>query len=63
MQLRRAAEIVNSKNNDTSIYYKDKQVHIISIDNNIGTAYVEAVHDNVKFEVDLEMLTEKNKYV
>lgn len=63
MQLRRAAEIVNSSNNNASVYYKDKQVHIISVDNNIGTAYVETIKDNVKFEVDLEMLTENNKYV
>lgn len=34
MQLRRAMEIVNSKNKDAMIYYKDKQVNIISVDNN-----------------------------
>lgn len=61
MQLRRAAEIINSNNHNVSIYYKDKQVHIISVDNNIGTACVETLDNNVKFEVDLEMLTERNK--
>lgn len=63
MQLRRATEIVNNSDSNAVVYYMDKQVHIISIDNNIGTAYVETLNDKVKFEVDLEQLSEVNKYM
>lgn len=59
MQLRRATEIVNSKeNNNVIIYYKENPVTILSVDNNIGTAYVQSLHGDAKFEVDLEQLSE-----
>ena len=45
MQLRRAMEIVN----------------ILSVDNNIGTAYVETLQGDSRFEVDLEQLSEVEK--
>lgn len=38
MQLRRAMEIVNTKDNSSNIYYKENLVKILSVDNNIGTA-------------------------
>lgn len=60
MQLRRAIEIINSKdeNTNTKIFYKENQVHILSVDNNVGTAYVESLDGNYKYEVDLEQLNE-----
>ena len=60
MQLRRAMEIVNGENNDVNskIFYKENQVNLISVDNNIGTAYVESLDGNYKYEVDLEQLNE-----
>ncbi|SCH65278.1 MULTISPECIES: small, acid-soluble spore protein, H family [unclassified Romboutsia] len=62
MQLRRAMEIVNSKDSNTNvnskIFYKENQVNIISVDNNIGTAYVESMDGNYKYEVSLEQLNE-----
>lgn len=62
MQLRRAMEIVNlkdsSKNVNSKIFYKDNQVNIISVDNNIGTAYVESMDGSCKYEVSLEQLNE-----
>lgn len=62
MQLRRAAEILNSnENNNTIVYYQNNPVTIVSVDNNIGTAYVKSVNDNNRFEVDLEQLIEKNQ--
>ncbi|HSQ87503.1 H-type small acid-soluble spore protein [Romboutsia sp.] len=63
MQLRRAAEILNSnENNNTIVYYQNNPVIIVSVDNNIGTAYVKSVNDdNNRFEVDLEQLIEKNQ--
>lgn len=62
MQLRRAAEIVNSKENDNIVvYYKENPVTIISVDNNIGTAYVKSLHGNSRYEVDLEQLNELQK--
>lgn len=64
MQLRRAMEIVNDKSNDNVVvYYNENPVKIISVDNNIGTAYVSSLDQSNKFEVDLEQLIEKNKYV
>ena len=63
MQLRRAAEIINNKDDSVMIFYKENPVKIISIDNNIGTAYVESLSGNAKFEVDLEQLSEKHKYI
>ena len=41
MQLRRAMEIVNTQDNNSNIFYKENSVKILSVDNNIGTAYVE----------------------
>ncbi len=59
MQLRRAAEIMNSnKNNDTIVYYERKPVTLVSVDNNIGTACVKSADGNSRFEVDLEQLSE-----
>ncbi|MDU4936555.1 MAG: small, acid-soluble spore protein, H family [Peptostreptococcaceae bacterium] len=60
MQLRRAMEIVNGENNNVNskIFYKENQVNLISVDNNIGTAYVESLDGNYKYEVDLEQLNE-----
>lgn len=62
MQLRRAAEICNNnENNDITLYYYNKPVKLVSVDNNIGTAYVKALNDDSKFEVDLESLHENEK--
>ena len=61
MQLRRAMEIVNTKDNSSHIYYKESPVQIISVDNNIGTAYVETLQGDSRFEVDLEQLSEVEK--
>ena len=61
MQLRRAMEIVNTNDNSSHIYYKVSPVQIISVDNNIGTAYVETLHGNSRFEVNLEELSEIEK--
>ena len=60
MQLRRAMEIVNGENNNVNskIFYKENQVNLRSVDNNIGTAYVESLDGNYKYEVDLEQLNE-----
>ena len=60
MQLRRAMEIVNGENNNVNskIFYKENQVNLISVDNNIGTAYVESLDGNYKYDVDLEQLNE-----
>lgn len=58
MQLRRAAEIVNSEDENVIVYYKENPVTIESVDNNIGTAYVKSLHGNTRFEVDLEQLSE-----
>ena len=51
MQLRRAMEIVNTKDNSSHIYYKENPVQILSVDNNIGTAYVETLKWNRKIEL------------
>ncbi|CEN24950.1 small, acid-soluble spore protein, H family [Paraclostridium sordellii] len=60
MQLRRAMEICNNKNiENVELIYNDNPVKLISVDNNIGTAYIESINDNSKFEVDLETLHEK----
>lgn len=60
MQLRRAAEICNNNENDNvTLYYYNKPVKLVSVDNNIGTAYVKSLNDNSKFEVNLEALHEK----
>ena len=61
MQLRRAMEIVNSQEDNNNIFYKENQVKILSVDNNIGTEYVETLSGNSKFEVDLEQLNEIEK--
>ncbi|WP_042274048.1 H-type small acid-soluble spore protein [[Clostridium] dakarense] len=61
MQLRRAAEIVNSEDKNVIVYYKQNPVTIESVDNNIGTAYVKSLHGNTRFEVDLEQLSEMYK--
>lgn len=61
MQLRRAMEIVNSHEDNNNIFYKENQVKILSVDNNIGTAYIETLDGNSKFEVDLEQLNEIEK--
>ena len=61
MQLRRAMEIVNEKKNDAVVYYQEHPVNIISVDNNIGTAYVQSLDKKEKFEVDLGYLSELNK--
>ena len=61
MQLRRAMEIVNTQDNNTNIFYKENPVKILSVDNNIGTAYVETLQGDSRFEVDLEQLSEVEK--
>lgn len=62
MQLRRAIEICNNKNiENVELVYNDNPVKLISVDNNIGTAYIESINDNSKFEVDLESLHEKTQ--
>ena len=61
MQLRRAMEIVNTQDNNSNIFYKENPVKILSIDNNIGTAYVETLQGDSRFEVDLEQLSEVEK--
>lgn len=60
MQLRRALEIVNKENNNinSKVFYKENQVNLISVDSNIGTAYVESLDGNYKYEVDLKQLHE-----
>ena len=61
MQLRRAMEIVNTQDNNSNIFYKENPVKILSVDNNIGTAYVETLQRDSRFEVDLEQLSEVEK--
>ena len=61
MQLRRAMEIVNTQDNNSNIFYKENPVKILSVDNNIGTAYVETLQGDSRFEVDLEQLSELEK--
>ena len=61
MQLRRAMEIVNTQDNNSNIFYKENPVTILSVDNNIGTAYVETLQGDSRFEVDLEQLSEVEK--
>ena len=59
MQLRRAVEICNNNDNDNvTLYYYNKPVKLVSVDNNIGTAYVKALNDDSQFEVNLESLHE-----
>lgn len=60
MQLRRAMEIINSEEalTNSKIFYKENEVNILSVDNNIGTAYVESIDGNYKYEVDLKQLNE-----
>ena len=60
MQLRRATEICNNnENNNVTLYYNSKPVKLVSVDDNIGTAYVQSLNDDSKFEVILEELHEK----
>lgn len=61
MQLRRAMEIVNTQDNNSNIFYKENPAKILSVDNNIGTAYVETLQGDSRFEVDLEQLSEVEK--
>ena len=61
MQLRRAMEIVNTQDNNSNIFYKENPVKILSVDKNIGTAYVETLQGDSRFEVDLEQLSEVEK--
>ena len=61
MQLRRAMEIVNTQDNSSNIFYKENPVKILSVDNNIGTAYIETLQGDSRFEVDLEQLSEVEK--
>ena len=62
MQLRRAVEICNKNDNDNvTLYYYNKPVKLVSVDNNIGTAYVKALNDDSQFEVNLESLHENEK--
>lgn len=61
MQLRRDMEIVNTQDNNSNIFYKESPVKILSVDNNIGTAYVETLQGDSRFEVDLEQLSEVEK--
>lgn len=62
MQLRRAVEICNNNDNDSvTLYYYNKPVKLVSVDNNIGTAYVKALNDDSQFEVNLESLHENEK--
>lgn len=59
MQLRRAVEICNNNDNDNvTLYHYNKPVKLVSVDNNIGTAYVKALNDDSQFEVNLESLHE-----
>lgn len=62
MQLRRAVEICNNNDNDNvTLYYYNKPVKLVSVDSNIGTAYVKALNDDSQFEVNLESLHENEK--
>ena len=61
MQLRRAMEIVNTQDNNSNIFYKENPVKILSVDNNIGTAYIETLQGDSRFGVDLEQLSEVEK--
>ena len=62
MQLRRAVEICNNNDNDNvTLYYYNKPVKLVSVDNNIGTAYVKALNDDSQFEVNLESIHENEK--
>ena len=61
MELRRSMEIVNTQDNNSNIFYKENSVKILSVDNNIGTAYVETLQGDSRFEVDLEQLSEVEK--
>ena len=54
-------EIVNTQDNNSNIFYKENSVKILSVDNNIGTAYVETLQGDSRFEVDLEQLSEVEK--
>ncbi len=62
MQLRRAMEIINgtqeNKGNQV-VYFNDQPVNLISVDNNIGTAYVQSTYGNMRTEVDLNQIHEK----
>ena len=49
----------NNENNNVTLYYNSEPVKLVSVDNNIGTAYVQSLNDNSKFEVILEELHEK----
>ena len=46
---------------NSNIFYKENPVKILSVDNNIGTAYVETLQGDSRFEVDLEQLSEVEK--
>ena len=60
MQLRRATEICNNnENNNITLYYNAKPVKLVSVDNNIGTAYIQSLNDTSIFQVDLEQLHEQ----
>ncbi len=59
MQLRRAVEICNNNEKDNvTLYYYNKPVKLVSVDNNIGTAHVKSLNDDSQFEVELESLHE-----
>ena len=60
MHIERAIEIVNSQDEsvNSKIFYKDNQVSILSINNDIGTAYVQSKFGNYEYEVDLSQLNE-----
>ena len=50
MQLRRATEICNNnENNNITLYYNAKPVKLVSVDNNIGTAYIQSLNDTSIF--------------
>ena len=64
MQLRRAMEIVNTQDNNSNIFYKENPVKILSVDNNIGTAYVETLQGDSRFQVfflSLEICNNEDK--
>ena len=45
--------------NNITLYYNAKPVKLVSVDNNIGTAYVQSLNDTSRFKVDLEQLHEQ----
>ncbi|MDB8790316.1 small, acid-soluble spore protein, H family [Romboutsia sp. 1001216sp1] len=62
MQLRRAAEIMNSKQKENIVvYYQNEPVNIVSLNSNIGTAYVKSINNKRGFDILIEELSEKKQ--